>query len=90
MRATAPRPPKDLDHYLNTNMVFLFDTAGFAGAISSVQDRAGGDPGRRIVIAPTIRRRSASANRCAISCATCAPADGETILRHVGKLLKAV
>ena len=62
---------KDFDYYINNNLIF--DTAGFAGAITSVKIVDGRNPRRRASCSrPTIRRKSARARRCAISCATSA------------------
>src|SRR5882757_5655959 len=82
-------PEKDFDHYLRNNMVF--DTAGFAGAISSVKTALVEIPSDRIVFATDypqeIRARSAVQDFVAELRAL--GRDGETILSgNVRKLLK--
>jgi len=63
-------PKDDFDHYVRNRLIF--DTAGFAGAISSVKTGLVEIPASRIVFATDIRRRSASARSCATLCATSA------------------
>jgi predicted TIM-barrel fold metal-dependent hydrolase len=80
---------KDLDHYLNTNMVF--DTAGFAGAISSVKTALVEIPAARIVFATDYPQeiRSREMVRDFVRDIRALGKDGETILAgNVGKLLK--
>ena len=81
---------KDFDHYLRTNMVF--DTAGFAGAISSVKTALVEIPAARIVFATDypqeIRKREPV--RDFVRDIRALGADGEAILSgNVGKLLKS-
>src|SRR3954449_5812608 len=81
---------KDLDHYLNTNMVF--DTAGFAGAISSVKTALVEIPAARIVFATDYPQeiRARVAVRDFVRDIKALGKDGEAILSgNVGKLLKA-
>jgi predicted TIM-barrel fold metal-dependent hydrolase len=82
-------PQKDFDYYLRNNMVF--DTAGFAGAISSVKTALVEIPASRIVFATDypqeIRQREPV--RDFVRDLRALGADGEAILSgNVGKLLK--
>jgi predicted TIM-barrel fold metal-dependent hydrolase len=80
---------QDFDHYIRNNLVF--DTAGFAGAISSVKTALVEIPAARIVFATDypqeIRRREVV--RDFVRELRALGADGERILAgNVGKLLK--
>jgi predicted TIM-barrel fold metal-dependent hydrolase len=82
-------PKKDFDYYLNNNM--LFDTAGFAGAISSVKTALVEIPASRIVFATDypqeIRKREPV--RDFVADLRALGKDGEAILAgNVSKLLK--
>jgi predicted TIM-barrel fold metal-dependent hydrolase len=82
-------PEKDFDHYLRNNMVF--DTAGFAGAISSVKTALVEIPSDRIVFATDYPQeiRARSAVRDFVAELRALGHDGETILSgNVRKLLK--
>jgi len=82
-------PEKDFDHYLRNNMVF--DTAGFAGAISSVKTALVEIPSERIVFATDYPQeiRARSAVRDFVAELRALGHDGETILSgNVRKLLK--
>ncbi len=81
---------KDFDYYINNNMVF--DTAGFAGAISSVKTGLVEIPASRIVFATDYPQeiRSREVVRDFVHALRALGKDGETILHgNVGKLLKA-
>jgi predicted TIM-barrel fold metal-dependent hydrolase len=83
-------PKKDFDYYLNNNMVF--DTAGFAGAISSVKTALVEIPSARIVFATDYPQeiRAREAVRDFVRDIKALGKDGEAILSgNVGKLLKA-
>ena len=82
-------PKKDFDHYLRNNM--MFDTAGFAGAISSVKTALVEIPSDRIVFATDYPQeiRARSAVRDFVAELRALGHDGETILSgNVRKLLK--
>src|SRR5947207_9182097 len=81
-------PKKDFDYYLNNNMVF--DTAGFAGAISSVKTALVEIPSARIVFATDYPQeiRARVAVRDFVREIKALGKDGEAILSgNVGKLL---
>ena len=83
-------PKRDFDYYINNNM--LFDTAGFAGAISSVKTGLVEIPAARIVFATDYPQeiRSREAVRDFVRDIRALGKDGEAILSgNVGKLLKA-
>src|SRR5262247_4931546 len=83
-------PKKDFDYYLNNNMVF--DTAGFAGAISSVKTALVEIPPARIVFATDYPQeiRAREAVRDFVRDIRALGKDGEAILSgNVGKLLRA-
>jgi predicted TIM-barrel fold metal-dependent hydrolase len=80
---------QDFDHYIRNNL--MFDTAGFAGAISSVRTALVEIPAARIVFATDypqeIRRREVV--RDFVRALRALGSDGEQILAgNVGKLLK--
>jgi predicted TIM-barrel fold metal-dependent hydrolase len=80
---------KEFDHYIRTNL--MFDTAGFAGAISSVKTALVEIPASRIVFATDypqeIRQREVV--RDFVRDIRALGRDGELILSgNVGKLLK--
>jgi predicted TIM-barrel fold metal-dependent hydrolase len=80
---------KDFDHYLRNNMVF--DTAGFAGAISSVKTALVEIPAARIVFATDYPQeiRLREPVRDFVRDIRALGKDGEAILSgNVGKLLK--
>ena len=80
---------KPFDHYLETNIVF--DTAGFAGAISSVNTALVEIPASRVVFATDYPQeiRSRDAVRDFVRGIRALGRDGEAILSgNVGKLLK--
>jgi predicted TIM-barrel fold metal-dependent hydrolase len=80
---------KSFDHYLQTNM--LFDTAGFAGAISSVKTALVEIPVSRIVFATDYPQeiRARDAVRDFVRDIHALGRDGEAILSgNVGKLLR--
>src|SRR5499426_2177592 len=82
-------PNKDFDYYLNNNMVF--DTAGFAGAISSVKTALVEIPSARIVFATDYPQeiRAREAVRDFVRDIKALGKDGDVILSgNVGKLLK--
>lgn len=82
-------PQKDFDYYLNHNMVF--DTAGFAGAISSVKTALVEIPADRIVFATDYPQeiRAREAVRDFVRDIRALGKDGDTILAgNTGKLLK--
>jgi predicted TIM-barrel fold metal-dependent hydrolase len=82
-------PKQDFDYYLNHNMVF--DTAGFAGAISSVKTSLVEIPVARIVFATDYPQeiRAREAVRDFVRDIRALGKDGEAILSgNVGKLLK--
>ena len=81
---------KDFDHYLRHNMVF--DTAGFAGAISSVKTALVEIPSTRIVFATDYPQeiRAREAVRDFVRDIKALGKDGAAILSvNVGKLLNA-
>jgi predicted TIM-barrel fold metal-dependent hydrolase len=83
-------PKKDFDYYLNNNM--MFDTAGFAGAISSVKTALVEIPSARIVFATDYPQeiRAREAVRDFMRDIKALGKDGEAILSgNVSKLLKA-
>ena len=83
-------PKKDFDYYLKNNM--MFDTAGFAGAISSVKTALVEIPSARIVFATDYPQeiRARAAVRDFVRDIKALGKDGEAILSgNVGKLLKA-
>ncbi|HET7157059.1 MAG TPA: amidohydrolase family protein [Hyphomicrobiaceae bacterium] len=83
------RSAKDFDYYINNNLVF--DTAGFAGAISSVKSSMVEIPAARIVFATDYPQeiRAREAVRDFVRDIRALGKDGETILSgNVGKLLK--
>jgi predicted TIM-barrel fold metal-dependent hydrolase len=83
-------PKRDFDYYLNNNM--MFDTAGFAGAISSVKTALVEIPSSRIVFATDYPQeiRARAAVRDFVRDIRALGKDGEAILSgNVGKLLKA-
>jgi 2,3-dihydroxybenzoate decarboxylase len=83
-------PKQDFDYYLNNNM--MFDTAGFAGAISSVKTALVEIPSARIVFATDYPQeiRARAAVRDFVRDIKALGKDGEAILSgNVGKLLKA-
>ena len=80
---------KDFDYYINNNLIF--DTAGFAGAISSVKSSMVEIPASRIVFATDypqeVRKREPV--RDFVRDIRALGKDGEAILSgNVGKLLK--
>jgi predicted TIM-barrel fold metal-dependent hydrolase len=82
-------PKQDFDYYLNHNM--MFDTAGFAGAISSVKTALVELPTARIVFATDYPQeiRARAAVRDFVRDIRALGKDGEAILSgNVGKLLK--
>jgi len=82
-------PKQDFDYYLNNNM--MFDTAGFAGAISSVKTALVEIPSARIVFATDYPQeiRAREAARDFVRDIRALGQDGEDILSgNVGKLLK--
>jgi predicted TIM-barrel fold metal-dependent hydrolase len=82
-------PKKDFDYYINNNL--LFDTAGFAGAISSVKTGLVEIPASRIVFATDYPQeiRSREIVRDFVRDIRALGADGEAILSgNVNKLLK--
>jgi 2,3-dihydroxybenzoate decarboxylase len=82
-------PMREFDHYLQTNMVF--DTAGFAGAISSVKTALVEIPAERIVFATDYPQeiRAREAVRDFVRDIRELGTQGEQILSgNVGKLLK--
>jgi predicted TIM-barrel fold metal-dependent hydrolase len=82
-------PKQDFDYYLNHNMVF--DTAGFAGAATSVKTALVEIPADRIVFATDYPQeiRARSAVRDFVKELRTMGKDGEAILSgNVGKLLK--
>src|SRR5712672_1606932 len=82
-------PKHDFDHYVRHNM--MFDTAGFAGAISSVKTALVEIPSARIVFATDYPQeiRARSAVRDFVAELRALGRDGETILSgNVRKLLK--
>ena len=81
---------EDFDHYLRHNMVF--DTAGFAGAVSSVKTALIEIPADRIVFATDYPQeiRAREAVRDFVRDIRALGKDGEAILSgNIGKLLKA-
>jgi predicted TIM-barrel fold metal-dependent hydrolase len=83
-------PKKGFDYYLNNNM--MFDTAGFAGAISSVKTALVEIPSARIVFATDYPQeiRAREAVRDFVRDIKALGKDGDAILSgNVGKLLKA-
>jgi hypothetical protein len=82
-------PQKDFDYYINNNL--LFDTAGFAGAISSVKTGLVEIPASRIVFATDYPQeiRARESVRDFVRDIRALGADGEAILSgNVSKLLK--
>ena len=83
------RRSKDFDYYINNNL--MFDTAGFAGAISSVKSSMVEIPASRIVFATDYPQeiRAREAVRDFVRDIRALGKDGEAILSgNVGKLLK--
>ncbi len=82
-------PKRDFDYYIRNNM--LFDTAGFAGAVSSVKTGLVEIPADRIVFATDYPQeiRAREAVRDFVRDLRALGKDGEAILSgNVGKLLK--